>query len=325
MKITLSHGSGGKATSELIDKIFARSFSNPILNMMEDSAVVDGHRKIAITTDSFVVTPLFFNGGDIGRLAVCGTVNDLLMRGAVPKYITSAFIIEEGADTQTLERIAKSMAETAAEAGVTVVAGDTKVIEGNGGVYINTAGVGFVNNENIVSTNLQDGDCVIVSGTMGDHHATILSARMEIENNIKSDNAPLTDIVKNLIDGGIDLHCMRDVTRGGLGTVLNELANASQKGIEIEESAIPITDEVKAFSKILGLNILHMGNEGKLVAVVPSEQANKAVEIMKQSKYGENAAIIGKVTNGDGVTLITPLGGQRKVNVRIGEGLPRIC
>lgn len=325
MKITLSHGSGGKATSELIDKIFARSFSNPILNMMEDSAVVDGHRKIAITTDSFVVTPLFFKGGDIGRLAVCGTVNDLLMRGAVPKYITSAFIIEEGADTKTLERIAKSMAETAAEAGVTVVAGDTKVIEGNGGVYINTAGVGFVDNENIVSTNLQDGDCVIVSGTMGDHHATILSARMEIENNIKSDNAPLTDIVKNLIDGGIDLHCMRDVTRGGLGTVLNELANASCKEIEIKESAIPISNEVKAFSKILGLNILHMGNEGKLVAVIPSEQADKAVEIMKQSKYGENAAIIGKVTNGDGVTLITPLGGQRKVNVLIGEGLPRIC
>ena len=325
MKITLSHGSGGKATSELIDKIFARSFSNPILNMMEDSAVVDGHRKIAITTDSFVVTPLFFNGGDIGRLAVCGTVNDLLMRGAVPKYITSAFIIEEGADTKTLERIAKSMAETAAEAGVTVVAGDTKVIEGNGGVYINTAGVGFVDNENIVSTNLQDDDCVIVSGTMGDHHATILSARMEIENNIKSDNAPLTDIVKNLIDGGIDLHCMRDVTRGGLGTVLNELANASCKGIEIKESAIPISDEVKAFSKILGLNILHMGNEGKLVAIVPSEQADKAVQLMKQSKYGESAAIIGKVTNSDGVTLITPLGGQRKVNVLIGEGLPRIC
>lgn len=325
MKITLSHGSGGKATSELIDKIFARSFSNPILNMMEDSAVVDGHRKIAITTDSFVVTPLFFNGGDIGRLAVCGTVNDLLMRGAVPKYITSAFIIEEGADNKTLERIAKSMAETAAEAGVTVVAGDTKVIEGNGGVYINTAGVGFVDNENIVSTNLQDGDCVIVSGTMGDHHATILSARMEIENNIKSDNAPLTDIVKKLIDGGIDLHCMRDVTRGGLGTVLNELANASCKKIEIEESAIPISDEVKAFSKILGLNILHMGNEGKLVAIVPSEQADKAVQLIKQSKYGENAAIIGKVTNGDGVTLITPLGGQRKVNVLIGEGLPRIC
>ena len=325
MKITLSHGSGGKATSELIDKIFAKSFSNPILNMMEDSAVVDGYGKIAITTDSFVVTPLFFNGGDIGRLAVCGTVNDLLMRGAVPKYITSAFIIEEGADTETLERIAKSMADTAAEAGVCVVAGDTKVIEGNGGVYINTAGVGFVDNENIISANLQDGDSIIVSGTMGDHHATILSARMEIENEIKSDNAPLTDIVKNLINDGIDVHCMRDVTRGGLGTVLNELANASDKGIEIEESAIPVTDEVKAFSKILGLNILHMGNEGKLVAIVPKEQADRALQIIKQSKYGENAEIIGKVTDGNGVTLITPLGGKRKVNMLIGEGLPRIC
>ena len=325
MKITLSHGSGGKATSELIDQIFARHFSNPILNMMEDSAVVDGYGKIAITTDSFVVTPLFFKGGDIGRLAVCGTVNDLLMRGAVAKYITSAFIIEEGADTDTLEAIASSMAKTANEAGVCIVAGDTKVIEGNGGVYINTTGVGFVDNENIVSTNLQDGDCVIVSGTMGDHHATILSARMEIENDIQSDNAPLTDIVKNLIDGGIDIHCMRDVTRGGLGTVLNELANASQKQIEIEETAIPISDEVKAFSKILGLNIMHMGNEGKLVAIVPSEQANKAVEIMKNSKYGENTTIIGKITNGEGVILNTRLGGQKKINVLIGEGLPRIC
>lgn len=325
MKITLSHGSGGKATSELIYQIFARHFSNPILNMMEDSAVVDGYGKIAITTDSFVVTPLFFKGGDIGRLAVCGTVNDLLMRGAVPKYITSAFIIEEGADTDTLEAIASSMAKTANEAGVCIVAGDTKVIEGNGGVYINTTGIGFANNENIVSTNLQNGDCVIVSGTMGDHHATILSARMEIENDIQSDNAPLTDIVKNLIDGGIDIHCMRDVTRGGLGTVLNELANASQKQIEIEETAIPISDEVKAFSKILGLNIMHMGNEGKLVAIVPSEQANKAVEIMKNSKYGENATIIGKITNGEGVILNTRLGGQRKINVLIGEGLPRIC
>lgn len=325
MKITLSHGSGGKATSELIDQIFARHFSNPILNMMEDSAVVDGYGKIAITTDSFVVTPLFFKGGDIGRLAVCGTVNDLLMRGAVPKYITSAFIIEEGADTDTLEDIASSMAKTANEAGVCIVAGDTKVIEGNGGVYINTTGIGFANNENIVSTNLQNGDYVIVSGTMGDHHATILSARMEIENDIQSDNAPLTDIVKNLIDGGIDIHCMRDVTRGGLGTVLNELANASQKQIEIEETAIPISDEVKAFSKILGLNIMHMGNEGKLVAIVPSEQANKAVEIMKNSKYGENATIIGKVTSGEGVILNTRLGGQRKINVLIGEGLPRIC
>lgn len=326
MKITLSHGSGGKATSELIDAVFAKSFNNPILNMMEDSAVVDGNSKIAITTDSFVVTPLFFKGGNIGRLAVCGTVNDLLMRGATPKYITSAFIIEEGADTDMLAEIAEAMADTAREAGVIVVAGDTKVIEGNGGVYINTTGVGFIDNEtNIVSTNLKETDAIIVSGNMGDHHATILSARMGIENNIESDNAPLCEMVFAMLENGIDIRCMRDVTRGGLGTVLNELANASNVNIEINEESIPVKDEVKAFAKILGLNIMHMGNEGKLVAIVPQDQAEKAVEIIRNCKYGENAKIIGKVKSGEGVTLITRLGGKRKVNLLIGEGLPRIC
>lgn len=325
MKITLAHGSGGKSTTELIDKIFAHHFSNPILNMMEDSAVVDGSKKIAITTDSFVVTPLFFKGGDIGRLAVCGTVNDLLMRGATPKYITSAFIIEEGADTDELEKIVISMAQTAKEAGVDVVCGDTKVIEGNGGVYINTAGVGFVKNENIVSTNIQNGDAIIVSGNMGDHHATILSARMDIENNIKSDNAPLVKIVNSLIKSDIDVHCMRDITRGGLGTVLNELAKAAHVGMEIEENKIPITKEVKAFSKILGLNIMHMGNEGKLVCFVPQKDKDKALEIIKSCKYGENAAIIGCVNQESNVTLVTPLGGKRVINQLIGEGLPRIC
>jgi hydrogenase expression/formation protein HypE len=326
MKITLSHGSGGKSTSELIDKIFAKAFSNPILNMMEDSAVVAGSSKIAVTTDSFVVTPLIFKGGNIGRLAVCGTVNDLLMRGATPKYITSAFIIEEGADSETLELIANSMAETAKEAGVTVIAGDTKVIEGNGGVYINTTGVGFVKEStDIVSTNLREGDAIIVSGNMGDHHATILSARMGIENNIQSDNAPLGEMVRELLKNGIEVHCMRDVTRGGLGTVLNELANASNVGIEIEENKIPVNDDVRAFAKILGLNIMHMGNEGKLIAVVPDAQSAKAVEIIRGCLYGENAQIIGKVHKGNGVTLVTPLGGKHKINVLIGEGLPRIC
>lgn len=326
MKITLSHGSGGKSTNELIDKIFAHHFSNPILNMMEDSAVVEGSSKIAITTDSFVVTPLVFKGGDIGRLAVCGTVNDLLMRGATPKYITSAFIIEEGADTDTLEGIVKSMAQTAKEAGVIVVAGDTKVIEGNGGVYINTTGVGFVKEStDIVSTNLKVGDAVIVSGNMGDHHATILSARMGIENDIKSDNAPLGEMVKAMLKGGIEVRCMRDVTRGGLGTVLNELAKASNVGIDINEQSVPVDDNVRAFAKILGLNIMHMGNEGKLVCVVPMEQAEKCVEIIRNCRYGENAQIIGEVTNGKGVTLVTELGGRRCVNVLIGEGLPRIC
>lgn len=326
MKITLAHGSGGKSTGELIDSIFAKHFSNPVLDMMEDSAVVEGNSKIAVTTDSFVVTPLFFKGGDIGRLSVCGTVNDLLMRGAVPKYITSAFIIEEGADSELLEKIVISMAQTAKEAGVTIICGDTKVIEGSGGVYINTTGVGFVKEStDIVSTNLREGDAVVVSGTMGDHHAAILSARMGIENNIESDNAPLGEMVREMLKTGIELHCMRDVTRGGLGTVLNELAKASNVNIEINEKSIPVSDEVKAFTKILGLDILHMGNEGKLVAVMPMEQAQKAVEIIKKCRYGKDAQIIGEVKHGSGVTLITPIGGKRQVNVLYGEGLPRIC
>ncbi len=326
MKITLAHGSGGKSTSDLIEAVFAKHFSNPILNMMEDSAVVCASPKIAVTTDSFVVTPLLFKGGDIGRLSVCGTVNDLLMRGAVPKYITSAFIIEEGADTETLNTIAKSMADTAKEAGVTVICGDTKVIEGSGGIYINTTGVGFVKQStDIVSTNLREGDAIVVSGNMGDHHAAILSARMGIENNIKSDNAPLGEMVAEMLKKGIELHCMRDITRGGLGTVLNELAKASKVNIELIENKIPINHEVKAFAKILGLDILHMGNEGKMVAVMPKEQADKAVKIIRNCKYGENAQVIGEVKHGTGVTLITPIGGKRQINVLYGEGLPRIC
>lgn len=326
MKITLAHGSGGKATSDLISSVFAKHFSNPILNMMEDSAVVNASKKIAVTTDSFVITPLIFNGGDIGRLSVCGTVNDLLMRGATPKYITSAFIIEEGADTDTLNTIVKSMAQTAQEAGVTVIGGDTKVIDGKGGIYINTTGVGFIDEStNIVSSNMQEGDSVIVSGNLGDHHATVLSARMNIENSIKSDNAPLNEMVKAMLDNKIDIHTMRDVTRGGLGTVLNELADASNVSIELEEEKIPVNEEVRAFAKILGLDIMHMGNEGKLVAIVPSEQAQKAVEIIRNCKYGENAQIIGKVTAGKGVILKTELGGRRAVTTLFGEGLPRIC
>lgn len=326
MKITLAHGSGGKSTSDLIEGIFAKHFSNPVLNMMEDSAVVEGYPKIAVTTDSFVVTPLVFKGGDIGRLCVCGTVNDLLMRGAVPKYITCGFIIEEGADSEILENIAASVAETAREAGVIVVAGDTKVIEGSGGVYINTTGVGFVKEStDICSTNLQVGDAVIVSGNLGDHHAAILSARMNIENGIKSDNAPLGEMVRKMLKEGIELHCMRDITRGGLATVLNELAKASNVSIELQQSSIPVDSEVKAFAEILGLDVLYMGNEGKLAAVVPSSQAQKAVEIIRGCRYGENACIIGEVKDGRGVNLITALGGVRKINVLYGEGLPRIC
>lgn len=325
MKITLAHGSGGKYTSDLINSVFENSYGNDVLAKMEDSAVVDGYKKIAVTTDSFVVTPLFFKGGDIGRLSVCGTVNDLLMRGAVPKYITSAFIIEEGADTDALKRIAQSMAETAKEAGVIIVAGDTKVIEGSGGVYINTTGVGFVENDSISSSNCKAGDRIILSGNLGDHHATILSARMNIENTIESDNAPLVDIVKKLMDNHIDIHCMRDVTRGGLGTVLNEIANASEVRINLNENDLPVDPQVKAFADFLGLEIMHMGNEGKMIAVVSQADADKALELMKNSEYGANAQIIGEISDGGGVVLNTTLGGQRKISVLRGEGLPRIC
>ena len=326
MKITLAHGSGGQSTKELIEQIFAASYNNPVLDMMEDSAVVDGSKKIAITTDSFVVDPVFFSGGDIGRLAVCGTVNDLLMRGATPKYITSAFIIEEGADTEDLKKIAASMAEAAKEAGVQVVAGDTKVIGGKGGVYINTAGVGFVDGEDFASYKCEKDDAIILSGSMGDHHAAILSHRMGIENDILSDVAPLCEMVAALKSAGVEVHAMRDVTRGGLGTVLNELADASGKGFEVLEEAIPVLPQVKAFVKLLGLNIMHMGNEGKLVAVVAAKDAERAVEIIRGCKYGGNAAIIGKVSEGSsGVTVTTPLGGKKKVGILIGEGLPRIC
>ncbi|MBR0470026.1 MAG: hydrogenase expression/formation protein HypE, partial [Clostridia bacterium] len=291
-----------------------------------DSAVVAGDTKIAITTDSFVVTPLIFKGGDIGSLAVCGTVNDLLMRGAVPKYITSAYIIEEGADAELLTKIAASMAETAKEAGVTVVAGDTKVIEGNGGIYINTTGVGFVNeNTDIKSANCKNGDVIILSGTLGEHHAAILSERMGVKNNIQSDCAPLGEMVQNMMNTGIEIHAMRDITRGGLGTVLNEFANVSNCGFEIAEEKIPVTPEVEGFCKILGLNPLHMGNEGKMIAVVAEKDAEKAVQIIRKSKYGENAAIIGTVTDGEGVTMLTRLGGRQTVTELYGEGLPRIC
>lgn len=326
MKITLAHGSGGQATGQLIDEVFAKEFSNPVLNQMEDSAVVEGYGHIAVTTDSFVITPIIFKGGDIGRLAVCGTVNDLLMRGAVPKYLTCGFILEEGADSEELTTIVKSMAQTAREAGVLIVAGDTKVIEGHGGMYINTTGVGFVGDGiDIGSSKCTPGDAVIVSGNIGDHHAAILSERMQIDNTIISDCAPLCEIVMNMIDAGIEIHAMRDITRGGLGTVLNELADSSKVAMELEETKLPMSSQVRSFCKILGLDPMHMGNEGKLTAIVPMEQAEKALSVIKSSRYGADAAIIGSVTEGEGVSMVTRLGGKRGVGILVGEGLPRIC
>ncbi len=331
-KIIMEHGSGGRATSELIKEIFETQFDNDVLSEMEDAAVVPGDATIAMTTDSFVVTPLEFPGGDIGRLCICGTVNDLCMRGATPKYITCGFILEEGVDINQLRRIVKSMADTAKEAGVKIVAGDTKVVEGNGGLYINTAGVGFVSKGiDIKAKNAADGDVIIVSGNIGDHHATVLSQRMEIQNTIKSDNAPLQEMVGNLISNNIPIHVLRDVTRGGLATVLKELALASGKCFEIEAKSIPVDPQVKSFSGLLGLDPLYMGNEGKLVAILPKSHATEALSIIKESKYGENACIIGEViasqeeSEKGTLVLKTEIGGRRFLDILQGEGLPRIC
>jgi hydrogenase expression/formation protein HypE len=325
MRIDMSHGSGGKQTGNLIQEVFLKHFNNKTLNRLEDSAVLNVSGRIAYTTDSFVVTPMFFPGGNIGKLAVCGTVNDLSMMGAVPKYLTAGFIIEEGAELEALEEIAGTMAAAAKEAKVKIVAGDTKVIEGNGGVYINTSGIGEVIKNGVSISNCRVGDVIILSGNLGEHHAAIMSGRMGIENNIVSDCAPLVTIVKKLIKEGIGIHCMRDVTRGGLATVLNEAAANSRCKIELWEKALPVSSEVRGFCDILGLDPLYMANEGKMIAAVPHSQAEKALAAIKSTKYGKNAAVIGHVTEGRGVTMTTALKGSRRIDVLYGEGLPRIC
>lgn len=325
MKIDMSYGSGGKQTGNLINEVFLKHFNNKTLNKLEDAAVLNITGKIAYTTDSFVVTPLFFKGGNIGKLAVCGTVNDLSMMGAVPRYLTAGFIIEEGAELETIEQIAASMAQAAKEAGVRIVAGDTKVVEGNGGIYINTSGIGEIRKGGISISNCKPKDAIILSGNLGEHHAAILSHRMGIENQIASDCAPLHSIVKNLFDENIRVHCMRDVTRGGLATVLNEAADQSSCKVEIWEEALPVSAPVRGFCDILGLDPLYMANEGKMIAVVPENQAQKALQAVQKSKYGKNARIIGTVIEGRGVTMKTRLQGSRTIDVLYGEGLPRIC
>lgn len=328
----MEHGSGGRATRELIAEVFEQAFSNESLSQMEDSAVVEGSSRIAVTTDSFVVTPLEFPGGDIGRLSICGTVNDLLMRGAVPKYITCGFVLEEGVDMAQLKRIVRSMAETAHEAGVQIVAGDTKVVEGNGGMFINTAGVGFVaEGIDIKASGCREGDVILVSGNLGDHHAAILSCRMEIQNSIQSDNAPLNGMVTELLEHKIEVHALRDVTRGGLATVLKELAADSGLKFEIEEAKIPVDAQVRDFCGLLGLDPLYMGNEGKMAAVVAGKDAKAALKIMRGAAYGANAIIIGEVKAAENVPergrliLNTRIGGRRILEELQGEGLPRIC
>ncbi|MEW6185876.1 MAG: hydrogenase expression/formation protein HypE [Thermodesulfobacteriota bacterium] len=332
-KILLDHGSGGRASHELIEKVFAPRFANPLLNEMNDSAVFELQGgKLAFTTDSYVVDPIFYPGGDIGSLAVCGTVNDLAMRGAKPYFLSVGFIIEEGFLLSDLERILESMKKSAEEAEVLIVTGDTKVVPKGAAdkIFINTSGIGMIpEGLHIAGQKAQPGDAVLVSGTLGDHGLTILSQRegLAFESTLKSDAAPLNHLVQAMLATGADLHVLRDPTRGGLATALNEIAGQSQVGIEIQEEAIPVRDSVLAASEILGLDPLYVANEGKLVAFLPQDQAEAVLAAMKKNPYGKEAVMIGEVRaeNPGKVIMQTLIGGRRIVDMLTGEQLPRIC
>jgi hydrogenase expression/formation protein HypE len=332
-RITLSHGSGGKQTNKLITDLFFKYFDNEILNEMNDSAHLSLDRsKIAFTTDSFVVKPRFFSGGDIGKLAVYGTVNDLAVSGAKPLYLTCAFIIEEGFSVEELERIVKSMAEAAKQAGVLIVAGDTKVVEKGGvdGIFINTSGIGTIyDGIDIRACNAKSGDVVIVNGTLGDHGMTIMCQRngIDIYGDLRSDCAPLNSLTEEIIKVCPDVHVLRDATRGGVAAVLNEIAEESKINIELYENSIPVKEEVRGACEILGLEPLYIANEGKICVFVPEEYADKVLEAMKNHCLGENSSIIGKVVEGPEkrVYVKTLIDGRRIVDMPSGEQLPRIC
>lgn len=327
MRVELRHGSGGEETGRLISSLFAKYFKNPILDRMEDGAVLPVMTGNPVfTSDSFVVDPLFFPGGDIGRLSICGTVNDLASMGAKPLYLTTSFILETGLETDLLENVVASMAETAQEAGVTIVAGDTKVIEGHGGLYINTAGIGERPvGSSISAKNLQVGDAILLTGTLGDHHGTILTQRLGMKTTLQSDCAPLNHLVEELLSAGLSVHTIRDITRGGLATVANELAASSGKSMVLEEEKLPVSEEVKGLSGILGLDPLTMGNEGKMCIALPAAEAEQALDILYKNPYGKQAAQVGYVEEGSGVHLETLFGGRRRILPLRGEGLPRIC
>ena len=329
MVITLAHGAGGAESAALMRNVFSKYFTGEALSRLEDAAVVPGAETIAVNTDSFVVTPLVFPGGDIGKLAAVGTINDVLMSGAVPRYLTCGFVLDAGLRIELLDAICASLATAAAEAGVTVIAGDTKVIETHGetpGLLINTTGIGVAPSN--PAAGIQSGDAVILSGTLGDHHAAILTARLGVKNNIKSDCALLAPITGALSAAGIEIHAMRDVTRGGLATVLNELADASGVSLLLEEQSIPVSPEVRAFCGMMGLDPLYMGNEGKMVLAVAEEDAACALEAIRTTAIGASAAIIGKASQTatpPPVSMRTLLGGTIRLSPLYGEGLPRIC
>jgi hydrogenase expression/formation protein HypE len=342
-QITLAHGSGGRAMHELVEGVFLEHLRNPLLEALEDQAVFEvgnghGTSRLAFTTDSYVVTPIFFPGGDIGRLAVNGTVNDLCVSGARPLYLSAGFILEEGFPIADLKRILVSMRAAATEAGVEIVTGDTKVVQKGSAdkIFINTAGIGVIESPiRLSAARAQVGDKVILSGLIGDHGTTIMIARgeLELETEIESDTAPLNSLVQMMLDEAarnsmLDaIHCLRDPTRGGVATTLNEISLSSEVYIEIHEERIPVREEVKGACEILGLDPLYVANEGRLVAIVAAEIAEPLVTRMRENVYGRDACIIGEVKREPQgiVAMRTGFGGTRIVDMLVGEQLPRIC
>jgi hydrogenase expression/formation protein HypE len=331
--VQLAHGGGGRLMQELIQNVFLPAFQNPMLASLHDGATWPVEKgTLAFTTDSYVVRPLFFPGGDIGSLAVHGTINDLAMCGAKPLYLSAGFILEEGLSLDVLQQVVHSMAEAAQAAGVSIVAGDTKVVDrGKGdGIFINTAGVGLVpSGVRVLPPLIQPGDAILVSGDLGSHGVAVLSVRegLTFAGNVTSDSAPLHDVVGDLIENGIDIHCMRDLTRGGLASALNELAASAKVGMAIDESAVPVLEPVRGACELLGLDPLYVANEGRFVAFVPDAQVDHAVGIMRRHVVAKAAVRAGVVTGRESSTVVlkTVLGTHRILDLLSGEQLPRIC
>ena len=328
-KILMAHGAGGKLSAELLHEIILPAFDNEILNELHDGAKIG---KLAMTTDSYVVRPIFFRGGNIGKLSICGTVNDLAVTGAVPKYISVGVILEEGFDFDDLKKIVDSMAAAAREADVKIVTGDTKVV-GRGqadGIFINTAGIGtLIDDVDISAKKICAGMKILISGTIGDHATTVLAERhgLELPENIKSDCAPLNKMIQEMLAVEPKIAMLRDATRGGIAAVLNEISQSANVGILIDEEKIPVREEVRGVCDILGFDVLELANEGKIIAVVPADSCDKILSVMQKNIYGKDAAIIGEVVKNSAgkVGLKTPLGSIRIVDMPTGELVPRIC
>lgn len=331
-KILLAHGSGGKLSHDLVEDYFLKVFNNRLLNPLDDSASFNISGRLAFTTDSYVVAPIFFPGGDIGRLAVFGTVNDLSMAGAIPMYLSLSLIIEEGLPLSQLKKIINSIQEACEEAEVKVITGDTKVVNRGSAdkLFINTAGLGIIpEGINISASNAMVGDKIILSGPIGDHEIAILTQRegLKFETSLQSDCAPLNKLVADMIEVSKEIHCLRDPTRGGLASTLNEFAKRSNVGVKIEEDKVPVNETVRAACELLGFDPLNLANEGKLVAVVAPQETGKILAKMHQNKYGRQATIIGEVVDEHlgKVVMKTRFGSSRIIEMPAGELLPRIC